>query len=61
MMSQIEKLAYEIELKIRIDKKDFIHDINQYEFKMDGQDKDRRPRGMFQGATQATAWHEQGN
>ena len=36
MMSQIGKLAYEIELRIRIDKKDFIHDINQYEFKMDG-------------------------
>ena len=36
MMSQIEKLGYEIELKIQIDKKDFMHDINQWEFKVDG-------------------------
>ena len=36
MMSQIGKLAYEIELEIQIDKEDFMHDINQHEFKMDG-------------------------
>ena len=36
MMSQIKKLGYEIELKIQIDKKDFMHDINQWEFKVDG-------------------------
>ena len=34
--SQIRKLAYEIELRIRIDKEDFMHNTNQYEFKMDG-------------------------
>ena len=34
--SQIGKLAYEIEFRIQIDKEDFIHDINQYEFKVDG-------------------------
>ena len=56
MMSQIEKLGYEIELKIQIDKKDFMHDINQWEFKVDSLDKGRRPRGVFQEATQATAW-----
>ena len=32
-----------------------MYDINQYEFKMDGWDKGRRPRGVFQEATQATA------
>ena len=31
--SQNGKVAYEIELWIRIDKEDFMHDINQYEFK----------------------------
>jgi len=36
MMSQIGKLAYKIELRIRIDNEDFMHDTNQYEFKMDG-------------------------
>ena len=36
MMSQIGKLAYKIELRIRIDNKDFMYDTNQYEFKMDG-------------------------
>ena len=36
MLSQIGKLAYEIEFGIQIDKEDFMHDINQYEFKMDG-------------------------
>ena len=56
MMSQIGKLAYEIEMRIQIDKEDFMHAINQYEFKMDGQDKDRGPRGVFQEATQALAW-----
>ena len=61
MMSQIGKLAYVIELRIQIDKEDFMHDINQHEFKMDGQDKGRRPRGVFQEATQATAWGEQRN
>ena len=35
IMSQIGKLAYEIELRIQIDIEDFMHDINQYEFKMD--------------------------
>ena len=55
-MSQIGKLAYEIELEIQIDKEDFMHDINQHEFKMDGQDKSRGPRGVFQEATQVTAW-----
>ena len=34
--SQNEKLAYVIELRIRIDKEDFMHDTNQHEFKMDG-------------------------
>ena len=33
-----------------------MHDTNQYEFKMDGQDKGRGPRGVFQEAMQATAW-----
>ena len=56
MMSQIGNLAYKIELRIRIDNEDFMHDTNQYEFKMDGQDKGRGPRGVFQEATQATAW-----
>ena len=56
MMSQIGKLAYKIELRIRIDNEDFMHDTNQYEFKMDGQDKGRGPRGVFQEAMQATAW-----
>ena len=55
-MSQNGKLAYVIELRIQIDKEDFMHDTNQYEFKMDGQDKDRGPRGVFQEAMQATAW-----
>ena len=36
MMSQIGKLAYKIELRIQIDNEDFMHDTNQYEFKMDG-------------------------
>ena len=36
MMSQIGKLAYKIELRIRIDNEDFMHGTNQYEFKMDG-------------------------
>ena len=35
MMSQIGKLAYVIEFRIQIDKEDFMHDINQHEFKMD--------------------------
>ena len=39
MMSQNRKLAYEIELRIQIDKEDFMHDINQCKFKMDGQDE----------------------
>ena len=56
MMSQIGKLAYEIELGIQFDKEDFMHYINQHEFKMDGQDKGRGPRGVFQEAMQATAW-----
>ena len=55
-MSQIENLAYKIELRIRIDNEDFMHDTNQYEFKMDSQDKGIGPRGVFQEATQATAW-----
>ena len=33
-----------------------MHDTNQYEFKMDGQDKGRGPRGVFQEATQAMTW-----
>ena len=33
--SQIGKLAYKIELRIQIDKEDFMHDINQCEFKVD--------------------------
>ena len=61
MLSQIGKLAYQIELRIRIDEDDFMYDTNQYEFKMDGQDKGRGPRGVFQEATQATAWGEQRN
>ena len=36
MISQIGKLAYEIELRIRIEKEDFMHDTNQYEFKIGG-------------------------
>ena len=36
MMSQIRRLAYKIELRIQIDNEDFMHDTNQYEFKMDG-------------------------
>ena len=60
-MSQIGKLAYEIELGNQIDREHFMHDINQHEFKMDGQDKGRGPRGVFQKATQATAWGEQRN
>ena len=61
MMSQIGKLAYKIELRIQIDNEDFMHGTNQCEFKMDGQDKGRGPRGVFQEATQATAWGEQRN
>ena len=38
-----------------------MHDTNQYEFKMDGWNKGRGPRGVFQEATQATAWGEQRN
>ena len=30
MMSQIEKLAYKIELRIQTDNEDFMHDTNQY-------------------------------
>ena len=56
MMSQIGRLAYKIELRIQTDNEDFMHDTNQYEFKMDCQDKGRGPRGVFQEATQATAW-----
>ena len=56
MMSQIGRLAYKIKLRIQIDNEDFMHDTNQYEFKMDGQNKGRGPRGVFQEATQATAW-----
>ena len=56
MMSQIGRLAYKIKLRIQIDNEDFMHDTNQYEFKIDGQDKGRRPRGVFQEAKQATAW-----
>ena len=59
MMSQIGRLVYKIKLRIQIDNVDFMHDTNQYEFKMDGQDKSRGPRGVFQEATQATAWGEQ--
>ena len=61
MLSQIRRLVYKIELRIQIDNEDFMHDTNQYEFKMDGQDKGRGPRGVFQEATQATAWGEQRN
>ena len=61
MLSQIRRLVYKIELRIQIDNEDFMHDTNQYEFKMDGQDKGRGPRGVFQEATQALAWGEQGN
>ena len=56
MMSQIGRLAYKIKLRIQINNEEFMHDTNQYEFKMDGQDKGRGPRGVFQEATQATAW-----
>ena len=61
MLSQIRRLVYKIELRIQIDNEDFMHDTNQYEFKMDGQDKGGGPRGVFQEATQALAWREQGN
>ena len=56
MLSQIRRLVYKIELRIQIDNEDFMHDTNQYEFKMDGQDKGRGPRGVFQEAMQVTAW-----
>jgi len=36
MLSQIRRLVYKIELRIQIDNEDFMHDTNQYEFKMDG-------------------------
>ena len=36
MLSQIGRLVYKIELRIQIDNEDFMHDTNQYEFKMDG-------------------------
>ena len=36
IMSQIGKLAYKSELRIRIDNEYFMYDTNQYEFKMDG-------------------------
>ena len=39
MQSQIGKLAHKIELWIQINKEDFMHDINQCKFKMDGQDE----------------------
>ena len=61
MMSQIGRLAYKIKLRIQIDNEDLMHDTNQYEFKVDGQDKGRGPRDVFQEATQATAWGEQRN
>ena len=51
-------VAYEIELKIQIDKEDFMHDINQCAYKIDGQDEGRGPRGEFQEATQATTGGE---
>ena len=35
MLSQIGKFVYKIELRIQIDKEDFMHDTNQHEFKMD--------------------------
>ena len=35
-VSKNGKLAHVIELRIRIDKEDFMHDINQHEVKMDG-------------------------
>ena len=44
MQSHIEKLAYEIEWWVQIDKEDFMHEINQCEFKMDGQDEGRDDR-----------------
>ena len=34
--SQIGKFAYGVELSIQIDKEDCMHDINQWEFKVDG-------------------------
>ena len=36
MVSQIGKPAYKIELRTRTDNEDFMHDTNQYEFKIDG-------------------------
>ena len=36
MLPQIGNLAHEIQLWIQIDKKDFMHDINQCGFKVDG-------------------------
>ena len=47
MMSQSERLAYKIELRIQTDNEDFMHDTNQYEFKMDGQDKGRDREACF--------------
>ena len=38
---KIGKLGHEIELWIQIEREDFMHDINQCEFKMDGQDEGR--------------------
>ena len=44
MLSQIRRLVYKIELRIQIDNEDFMHDTNQYEFKIDGQDEGREDR-----------------
>ena len=33
-----------------------MHDINQYKFKINDQNKGRGPRGMFEEAMEATAW-----
>ena len=33
----MESFAYKIELRIQTDNEDFMHDTNQYEFKMDGE------------------------
>ena len=41
MLSQIGRLVYKIELRIQIDNEDFMHDTNQYEFKIDSQDEGR--------------------
>ena len=62
IQSQIGKLACEIEWWIQINKEDFMHDINQCEFKMDGQDEGRDDReASFKWLRKLQLGGEQGN